>query len=82
MMTKNLNNIKQLNKLNHNKIKQNGKKTIGTDSSKDREKVYSGDIVFIQPKYMMTHDNTMAVMKKFQQLGIKKCITQGNLSSL
>jgi len=36
------------------------------------EKVYSGDIVFIEPKYMMTHDNTMAVMKKFQQLGIKK----------
>lgn len=32
-----------------------------------KEKVYSGDYVTIQPKHVMTHDNTSAVMNKFSQ---------------
>ncbi|KAJ1969380.1 mitochondrial Homoaconitase [Dispira parvispora] len=31
--------------------------------------VYSGDFVSIQPHHVLTHDNTGAVMKKFQSIG-------------
>jgi len=32
----------------------------------------AGDFVSIRPKHLMTHDNTSAVMKKFQSIGAKK----------
>ena len=32
----------------------------------------AGDFVSIRPKHVMTHDNTSAVMKKFQSIGAKK----------
>ena len=35
---------------------------------KGRE-VHSGDYVFIQPSYVMSHDNTGAIMKKFDKIG-------------
>ncbi len=34
--------------------------------------VHSGDYIFIQPAYVMTHDNTGAVIPKFQSIGAKK----------
>ena len=33
------------------------------------QEVHSGDFVFIRPAYVMTHDNTAAVMKKFCSIG-------------
>ncbi|HEB61049.1 MAG TPA: homoaconitase, partial [Phycisphaeraceae bacterium] len=36
------------------------------------EKAYSGDFLTIQPRHIMTHDNTSAVMKKFTGLGAEK----------
>lgn len=38
----------------------------------DGQKVHSGDTVFIRPAYVMTHDNTGAVMGKFMKMGIEK----------
>jgi homoaconitate hydratase len=34
--------------------------------------VHSGDYITIQPKHVMTHDNTGAVMKKFRAIGATK----------
>src|SRR5438309_11253645 len=34
--------------------------------------VRKGDFVAIRPHRVMTHDNTSAVMKKFQKIGAKK----------
>jgi homoaconitate hydratase len=34
--------------------------------------VHSGDYISIQPAYVMTHDNTGAVIPKFQSIGAKK----------
>ncbi|MEW6003812.1 MAG: homoaconitase [Stygiobacter sp.] len=36
------------------------------------QKVKSGDFVTIQPEYVMTHDNTGAVIPKFKSIGAKK----------
>ena len=36
------------------------------------EKAYSGDFLTIQPRHIMTHDNTSAVIKKFTGLGAEK----------
>ena len=33
------------------------------------QKIYSGDFVFIRPHYVMTHDNTAAVIQKFNAIG-------------
>jgi homoaconitate hydratase len=33
--------------------------------------VRSGDFIFIRPAYVMTHDNTGAVIPKFRQIGVK-----------
>ena len=35
-------------------------------------KVHSGDYVTIQPAFVMTHDNTGAVMKKFAEIGVER----------
>lgn len=35
------------------------------------QKVRSGDFVTVRPRHVMTHDNTAAVMNKFQSLGLK-----------
>ena len=35
-------------------------------------KVHSGDYIMIQPAYVMTHDNTGAVIPKFKSIGAKK----------
>ncbi|KAG9284178.1 hypothetical protein G9A89_022952 [Geosiphon pyriformis] len=35
-------------------------------------KVKSGEFVTIRPEHVMTHDNTAAVMKKFQSIGVEK----------
>ncbi|MCX7835448.1 MAG: homoaconitase [bacterium] len=34
--------------------------------------VHAGDYVTIQPRHVMTHDNTGAVIKKFKELGVPK----------
>ena len=34
--------------------------------------VHSGDFIYIRPAYVMTHDNTGAVMNKFRAIGAKK----------
>ena len=34
--------------------------------------LHAGDFVFIRPHHVMTHDNTSAVMKKFQAIGAQK----------
>ncbi|MGB5289756.1 MAG: homoaconitase, partial [Ignavibacteriaceae bacterium] len=39
--------------------------------SPDHE-VHSGDYIMIQPAYVMTHDNTGAVIPKFESIGAKK----------
>ncbi len=39
---------------------------------KPGQKVHSGDFVTIQPAYVMTHDNTGAVIKKFNTIGVDK----------
>ncbi|MCK5075915.1 MAG: homoaconitase, partial [Calditrichia bacterium] len=36
------------------------------------QKVQSGDFVSIQPDHIMTHDNTGAVIPKFQSIGATK----------
>ncbi len=38
----------------------------------DGQKVYSGDFISIKPAYIMTHDNTGAVIPKFRSIGAKK----------
>ncbi|MCX7875730.1 MAG: homoaconitase [Melioribacteraceae bacterium] len=38
----------------------------------EKEKVKSGDFLTIQPDYVMTHDNTGAVIPKFRSIGAKK----------
>ncbi len=35
-------------------------------------KIYSGDIVSVRPKHVMTHDNTSAVIPKFRKIGATK----------
>ncbi|KAI0221567.1 mitochondrial Homoaconitase [Massospora cicadina] len=35
-------------------------------------RVYSGDFVTIRPHHILTHDNTGAVMKKFNSIGVSK----------
>ena len=42
-----------------------------TGLAKDHE-VHSGDYIMIQPAYVMTHDNTGAVIPKFKSIGAKK----------
>lgn len=42
-------------------------------------RVRSGDFVYIHPRYVMTHDNTMAVMKKFKVMGISRIANPGQL---
>ena len=34
----------------------------------------AGDFLSIRPKYVMTHDNTAAVLKKFKAIGVKKVL--------
>ena len=36
------------------------------------QKVHSGDYIMIQPAYVMTHDNTGAVIPKFKSIGAEK----------
>ncbi len=36
------------------------------------QKIYSGDYIAIQPAHILTHDNTGAVIGKFQAIGAKK----------
>ena len=45
------------------------KYTIGIDKSHE---VHAGDYLMIQPAYVMTHDNTGAVIPKFKSIGAKK----------
>ena len=42
---------------------------VGIDKN---TKVHSGDYISIQPAYVMTHDNTGAVIPKFRSIGAKK----------
>ncbi len=45
------------------------KYAVGLDKSHE---VHSGDYLMIQPAYVMTHDNTGAVIPKFKSIGAKK----------
>jgi len=42
---------------------------VGLDKNHE---VHSGDYIMIQPAYVMTHDNTGAVIPKFKSIGAKK----------
>lgn len=46
-----------------------GKFAVGIDEG---EVVRSGDFISVRPAYVMTHDNTGAVIPKFQSIGAKK----------
>ena len=41
------------------------------DAVKDQT-IYSGDFIYIKPAYVMTHDNTGAIIPKFNSIGAKK----------
>jgi homoaconitate hydratase family protein len=41
-------------------------------SQKAGQKVRAGDVVTVSPDYILTHDNTAAIIKEFQKLGIEK----------
>jgi len=41
------------------------------DRTKDKN-VYSGDFIYIKPAYVMTHDNTGAIIPKFNSIGAEK----------
>jgi len=45
------------------------KYAVGLD---DNYKIKSGDFITIQPEYVMTHDNTGAVIPKLNSIGAKK----------
>lgn len=45
------------------------KYAVGLDKNHE---VHSGDYIMIQPAYVMTHDNTGAVIPKFKSIGAKK----------
>jgi homoaconitate hydratase len=45
------------------------KYTVGLDKNHE---VHTGDYLMIQPAYVMTHDNTGAVIPKFKSIGAKK----------
>jgi homoaconitate hydratase len=45
------------------------KYAVGLDTN---HQVHSGDYLMIQPAYVMTHDNTGAVIPKFKSIGAKK----------
>ncbi len=36
------------------------------------EEIHAGDFVTVRPRFVMTHDNTAAVLKKFRSLGAKR----------
>ena len=38
----------------------------------DVSPIHSGDFIYIQPAYVMTHDNTGAIIPKFNSIGAKK----------
>jgi len=42
------------------------------DDLPDGHEVHSGDYLYIRPAYVMTHDNTGAVIPKFKSIGAKK----------
>jgi homoaconitate hydratase family protein len=41
-------------------------------SLKAGKEIKAGDVVTVSPDYILTHDNTAAIIKEFQKLGIKK----------
>lgn len=41
-------------------------------SRKAGHKIRAGDVVTVSPDYILTHDNTAAIIKEFQKLGIQK----------
>ena len=45
------------------------KYAVGLDKNHE---IHSGDYLMIQPEYVMTHDNTGAVIPKFKSIGAKK----------
>jgi homoaconitate hydratase len=45
------------------------KYAVGLDT---KHEIHSGDYIMIQPAYVMTHDNTGAVIPKFKSIGAKK----------
>ncbi|HKI79403.1 MAG TPA: hypothetical protein VKA26_12745, partial [Ignavibacteriaceae bacterium] len=38
----------------------------------ERKEIHSGDYISFKPAYVMTHDNTGAVIPKFNNIGAKK----------
>ena len=38
----------------------------------DDHKVHAGDYIMIKPAYVMTHDNTGAIIPKFRSIGATK----------
>ena len=44
-------------------------KVLGT---KARKPVKAGEIVFVSPDYILSHDNSAAIIKEFRKLGLKK----------
>ncbi len=46
-------------------------KILGLKSGKD---VKAGDVITVTPDYLLSHDNTAAIIKKFKKFGIKKVV--------
>lgn len=51
---------------------QNLTEKIATKYSLEKKKAFSGDYIFIQPQHVMTHDNSAAVIQKFEKNTIGK----------
>lgn len=45
----------------------------------EKQKVASGDFIYIKPAYIMTHDNTGAVIPKFKSIGAEKLADPGQV---
>ncbi len=51
-------------------------KVLGRKAGKD---VQAGEVVTVSPDYVMSHDNSAAIIKEFQKLGVPKVKTPGKI---
>ncbi|NTV80561.1 MAG: 3-isopropylmalate dehydratase large subunit, partial [Candidatus Aminicenantes bacterium] len=51
-------------------------KVLGRKAGKD---VQAGEVVSVSPDYVLSHDNSAAIIKEFQKLGVKKVKSPGKI---
>jgi len=44
---------------------------------KARQKVSAGDVITVSPDYILSHDNSAAIIKEFEKLGVEKVFSPG-----